>query len=238
MQVMPAVGCKVTMNLKNMFKGWIGEKANQFVLSVFLNSQIYHCFQNVILHHSRGSSQIDQIVVSEFGVFVIEVKTFTGWIFGDAKQKKWTRTRYGNKYSFQNPLHQNYGHMMALSEVLAIDSSKMHSVILFLGSCEIKTEMPPNVVTVWNIVDHVKSKTTRLLPDSAVKTIASKMESLKSSQTVFTTLEHVENVKAKYSDRELCPKCGNKLVVRTARKTSEQFIGCSSYPKCRFTRSI
>jgi DNA topoisomerase-1 len=29
-----------------------------------------------------------------------------------------------------------------------------------------------------------------------------------------------------------CPKCGESLVIRTARKTGRQFAGCSSYPKC------
>lgn len=39
----------------------------------------------------------------------------------------------------------------------------------------------------------------------------------------------------------LCPMCGSKMVLRTARKGSnpgEQFYGCPHFPKCRGTRKI
>ncbi|MFP4058651.1 MAG: type I DNA topoisomerase [Candidatus Brocadiia bacterium] len=35
---------------------------------------------------------------------------------------------------------------------------------------------------------------------------------------------------------EKCPRCGAALVVRTGRRG--RFVGCSAFPKCRFTRSI
>lgn len=37
-----------------------------------------------------------------------------------------------------------------------------------------------------------------------------------------------------------CPRCGNELVTRTARRginAGKQFVGCSSFPKCRYTRA-
>ena len=43
----------------------------------------YHHFRNVILSTSRGSAEIDRIIVSQFGIFVIEDKHRSGWIFGD-----------------------------------------------------------------------------------------------------------------------------------------------------------
>lgn len=38
-----------------------------------------------------------------------------------------------------------------------------------------------------------------------------------------------------------CPKCGNPLVVRIARKgarAGQKFYGCSNYPSCRFSKTI
>lgn len=38
-----------------------------------------------------------------------------------------------------------------------------------------------------------------------------------------------------------CPRCGGKLVLRTAKKGSNsgnQFLGCSSFPKCRYIQAI
>lgn len=43
-------------------------------------------------------------------------------------------------------------------------------------------------------------------------------------------------------DKELlCPKCGSKLILRTAKKgenAGDQFYGCSSFPKCRYIQSV
>lgn len=39
-------------------------------------------------------------------------------------------------------------------------------------------------------------------------------------------------------ERKFCPRCESEMVPRTARKGKEigqQFWGCSSYPRCRFT---
>jgi DNA-directed RNA polymerase subunit M/transcription elongation factor TFIIS len=37
-----------------------------------------------------------------------------------------------------------------------------------------------------------------------------------------------------------CPKCGNDLVIKTAKQgdnKGNQFYGCSAFPKCRYKRS-
>ncbi|MBR6903048.1 MAG: topoisomerase DNA-binding C4 zinc finger domain-containing protein, partial [Clostridia bacterium] len=52
--------------------------------------------------------------------------------------------------------------------------------------------------------------------------------------------EHVSNIKNrirqenKSVDNMVCPRCGAKLVQRQGRYG--KFIGCSNYPKCRFTK--
>ncbi len=69
-----------------------------------------------------------------------------GWIFGDAKSPRWTQGIIGNKFRFQKPLHQNYRHIKALSEFLAIGEDKFFSVVMFWGECEFKTPLPENVM--------------------------------------------------------------------------------------------
>ena len=34
----------------------------------------------------------------------------------------------------------------------------------------------------------------------------------------------------------ICPKCGSKLIIRDGK--NGKFIGCTNYPKCRFTKNI
>jgi hypothetical protein len=76
---------------------------------------------NDLLLPSTGSlttTQIDHVVVSNFGIFVLETKSFTGWIFGNAQQKYWTQVIYRYRKRFYNPLHQNYAHIKAIEAVI------------------------------------------------------------------------------------------------------------------------
>ena len=44
------------------------------------------------------------------------------------------------------------------------------------------------------------------------------------------------NKAAKRYDPTICPECGGRLVERNGR--NGRFVGCSSYPRCKYTRSI
>jgi hypothetical protein len=76
---------------------------------------------NVTIPTPNGTTQIDHVIVSRYGVFVVETKNMDGWVFGDERNSHWTQSIFGKKYKFQNPLHQNYRHTKALSEFLGID---------------------------------------------------------------------------------------------------------------------
>ncbi len=64
-------------------------------------------------------TQLDHVVVSRFGVFVIETKNYRGWIFGSEKQPQWTQQIYRQKNRFQNPLHQNASSAKNVGETVA-----------------------------------------------------------------------------------------------------------------------
>jgi hypothetical protein len=63
---------------------------------------------------NTDSVQIDHVVVSNYGIFVIETKTYKGWIFGDAHKRYWTQVIYSCKTKLYNPLWQNYSHIKAI----------------------------------------------------------------------------------------------------------------------------
>jgi restriction system protein len=58
---------------------------------LFLPKDEYHLIKNVTLPTDDGTTQIDHIIVSRYGVFVIETKNMKGWIFGSANQRTWTQ---------------------------------------------------------------------------------------------------------------------------------------------------
>lgn len=128
-------------------KGWLGERAVASALSR-LDPATYTSFHDLYLARpdGQGTTQIDHIVVSPFGIFVIETKNHRGWIFGFEKQAEWTQQIYKHKELFQNPLRQNHLHVRALMGFLDLPESAFHSVVFFIGDCQLKTPMPPNVI--------------------------------------------------------------------------------------------
>ena len=114
------------------FKGIFGEFLVNKLLSQLPESD-YTLIKDVTLPTEDGTTQIDHVVVSKFGIFVVETKNMQGWIFGSQNQKQWTQKIYRHTSKFQNPLHQNYKHIKTFESLLGIDSSKLHSVIRSLG---------------------------------------------------------------------------------------------------------
>jgi len=88
----------ITVLKSPWFKGVLGEFLVNFLLKKYLPKEKYTLIKNVTLPTDDGTTQIDHIVVSEFGLFVIETKNMKGWIFGNTNQKKWTFIRTINTH--------------------------------------------------------------------------------------------------------------------------------------------
>ena len=127
-------------------KGKIGEKVTDLGLKLTLDPKTYKILKDITIKDSKGKTQIDLVVVSRYGIFVIEVKNFNGWIFGNERDKYWTQVLYSKKTKFYNPLRQNHRHVKALAELLKVDEKAIHSVVFFVGDVEFKTPMPENVI--------------------------------------------------------------------------------------------
>ena len=224
------------MSLLSIFKGWVGEAKGAVAQALFLDKEIYTSINNVTIPAHGGTTQIDHVIVSRFGIFVVETKNMKGWIFGDEKSKQWTQSLFGQKYRFQNPLHQNYRHTMALSDFLQVEQDKFHSFVMFWGSAEFKTPMPPNVLT-SGYSNYIKSRQQILFSDEEVKLLVEALRTGILPKTWATRREHVASLKARHASTTTCPKCGAKLVQRTAKtgaNIGRQFLGCASFPKCRY----
>lgn len=225
------------MSLRSMFKGWLGEAQGAFAQLMFLDDKIYRSINNVTIPTATGTTQIDHVVVSRYGIFVIEAKNMTGWIFGGEHDKQWTQSIFGKKHRFQNPLHQNYRHTKALSEFLGIEHEKLHSLVMFWGDAEIKTPMPANVLT-RGYATYIRSKQNVVFDDAEVEQIVEALRSGMLPKTWATRRAHIQSLKERHASSTTCPKCGAALVRRIAKSgpnAGRPFLGCSNYPKCRHT---
>ena len=220
------------------FRGWLGEIKSILAKKLLLKSAHYIDLNNVTIPTPRGTTQIDHVIVSRYGIFVVESKNMNGWIFGSVDNPEWTKINRGHTLKFQNPLHQNNGHVRALSKLLGVHHDRMHSVVVFWGDCSLRTAMPPNVMT-SGYTDYVRSKTRVLLDDADVQRIVAAIRARALPKTTATRRGHVDQLKERFGSTTTCAWCGSRLVLRVARSGSnagKQFFGCSRYPTCRYVR--
>ena len=180
------------------FKGRVGEAFVNSTINRKLDKTQYHLIKDATLPTSDGTTQVDHIIVSLYGIFVVETKNMKGWIFGGERQKTWTQQIYKHKNKFQNPLHQNYKHIKTLENLLGLSSDKFHSVIVFTGESIFKTKMPENVLK-GGYTDYIKSKRTILFSEDELAKMIQQIESNRYERGYKTNREHVKKLKQNHS---------------------------------------
>jgi restriction system protein len=226
------------MSLALRFRGRLGEFKTIISKKLFLSSRDYVDINDLTIETDRYMTQIDHVIISRYGVFVVETKNMSGWIFGSEDRPYWTKINRGKNLQFPNPLIQNKGHIRALSRLAKIPPDKMHSVVVFWGSCSLRSKMPPNVL-VGGYVGFVKSKRQVLFTDDEVKSIEATIKAGMLPKTQATHMQHVGQLRQRFESTTTCAVCGSRLVLRTARtggNAGKQFLGCSRFPVCRYVR--
>ena len=162
-----------------------------------------------------------------------------GWIFGSEREREWTQVfPGGQRYKFQNPLRQNYGHVRAMEETLAgiaLPREVVRSVIVFVGKAKLKREMPENVTVGFDGARYIRSFRNRVLSEGKVAEICSVIED---EAVTSTGRQHVRNLRLRRSGAipRRCPRCGQRMVLRTAKRgpgAGKRFWGCEGFPTCR-----
>ena len=221
------------------FKGVLGEWQVNLLIKFFLYKNDYHLIKNVTLPTVDGTTQIDHIIVSRYGIFVVETKNMKGWIFGSANQKQWTQQIYKHKSRFQNPLHQNYKHVKTLEACLNAKNDSIFSVIIFIGDSTFKTKMPDNVRFARGGIEYIKSKTNIVFNRQEIANVIEQIESGRLERGFKTNREHIKHVREIIEDKsdiKSCSRCGAEMVLRKATKgknVGSDFWGCSAFPMCR-----
>ena len=159
----------------------------------------YHLLNHVTLPLPDGSTQIDHILVSRFGVFVIETKHFSGWIFANAKQANWTQVLFKRKFSFQNPIFQNLRHVRAVGDLLNfLPPDFVRSAVVFTGDAEFKTEAPEGVFDLMGFIAYIKSSSDCVLSSNRMQFCVGRLETARLAISGQTDIEHVQNLRRRH----------------------------------------
>lgn len=174
------------------------------LLSHGLSHTDYFIFNNLIIPADKSdSTQIDHIVVSRFGIFVIETKYCSGFIFANKNRDSWTLTyRGGTKYSLPNPLWQNYGHVAALKKAMPFIEDNFVNLVVFIGDCELKTEFIENVLFGNELVQTIKKYNQPVISEQRLLMAIGKLSYM--CQVIdITPAEHVANIQKMISSQKL-----------------------------------
>ncbi len=196
----------------------------------------------MIVPNQQGTSQIDHVVVSPFGIFVIETKNYTGFVSGAENGENWKeafRTTGGN--TFRNPIKQNWGHIYALSEYLNYDKRVFRPIIVFSDEATLRVETSTPVIYMSQLKDRMLSYNQEIIPLEQIEPIYNRISK---ANLVGTEIgdKHTESVRETVAKKEealrqgKCPKCGGNLVLRNGKYGA--FYGCSNYPKCKYTNNM
>ena len=226
--------------LRPKIKGFLGEKSVSTILSL-LPKEDYRVLNDCLLPTESGTTQIDHIVLSRFGIFVIETKNYSGKLYGKEFSEHWTQINGKSKVSIYNPLRQNYHHTKVLEGLLELPSSCFIPVVVFSVESTVKVESSKPLVYTVNLNRLIRSYEQEVIDPSLLNGLA-KTILLANITDPEARKMHVQSVQKKKEDREekikanICPHCGSALVRRTGKYGA--FWGCSNYPACKFTKPI
>ena len=202
-------------------KGQYGE--NVISKKLFTLPDEYFLFNDIYLYVDGRSVQIDHIVISKYGI-----------------SDYWTKSMYGRKYKFRNPIKQNYSHLKSLQTLLNAPEYIFEPIVVFLNKAELKFTHR-HVIYGSELNERILSRKHQLLTDEMIKKYVHIL-SLANIQDEEQRKKHICSVRNEIAYKEhlvksrICPKCNANLVERNGR--NGVFLGCSNYPKCRFTANL
>ena len=221
-------------------KGSLGELKVNTRLNFLGND--YIVLKDILIKSSNEyTSQIDEIVLSEYGVFEIETKNYKGWIFGNEKSENWTQIIYKEKHTFRNPIKQNWSHIYSLKNILTeFPNLNYFPIVVFSGSATLKkieSSIPVIYDSQLNSTIRRYSSEKCISYEDVIK-IKNLLESVEIKEK-SARKEHINNINQSIVQKNLkmanliCPRCNGELKIRNGK--NGKFYGCSNYPKCRFT---
>ena len=188
------------------FLGWYGEMVLHWKLKHVLDQRQYIVMHDIMLPTEEGTTtQIDHIVVSQWGIFVIETKTYSGAIYGKKGDPQWT-AKYNPRqhgFKFQNPLNQNYKHIATLAECLGIGLEYFKTIVAFAGTAKFGKELPPEVMHIRDVVEYIRGKSTEaIIPQEQIREVADAIVAWQNTLSHAQKAAHVANLRKTHPPRK------------------------------------
>ena len=219
--------------------GRIGERRTTRLFSSVLAGTPHVLFRDVTLPIDDGTTQIDLLVLSNRGIFVVEIKTMKGKISGGPQKKRWHAQIGRRSYRFVNPVHQNHGHLKAVQKLLGVERGVLVPLVIMQGRAKMTKKVRALVALPDDIQKIVSAASDDCISQSEIAGYAKIIKNARLPPGRRTDKLHRKNLRKRIRSRigpQPCPHCGGPMEKRIARKgdrQGESFWGCRAFPRCR-----
>ena len=206
----------------------------------------YLVFNDLLVRNGSYTTQIDHLIISPYGIFVLETKNIHGKVYGNESAEFWKQYLpdagykwYGNtqEHKLRNPIWQNDGHIKTLRQLVFGSDVPVNGIVVFPNDTGlyIATEYP--VLWMDHVVPYIRQFQDLVLSTEQMTLFRRRILEVISTSS-SDRVEHINNVHRNMERRNIavangiCPKCGGTLVLRDGRYG--KFYGCSNYPECRY----
>lgn len=274
----------IKKELVALTNGYEAEKQNAYYIDFYLkDSKHVIVLHDLRIEYNGESAQIDHMLITRFGIELLESKSFTGEV--SINEDNSINVKYNNKMkSFPNPIEQSKRHAKLLSDFIN-NNLDMGKRIKLLGGFSVRSNvvllnpktyitnkaLPKNFYRADSYINARRDEidnmgTLQVLKSASIMVTIEKAKEIanfliahhtpiafdyekkyKISQQKDTIQKNTTDVAIQKDNKSKvpvilsvgspCPFCNNLLVLKNANKPTP-FLGCSSFPKCKFTRSI
>ena len=212
-----------------------------------LDCEDYRVYNDLLIRDGKYTTQVDHIIISRYGVFVLETKNVHGKVYGGGNAEFWKQylpdagyKRYGftQEHQLRNPIWQNEGHIKTLLRLVFGKDIPVYGIVAFPNDTDLKITAEMPVLHMREVVPFIKQYHNVVLSSDQMGYYRRRLlEVISTSES--DREKHLENVYRTKERRDMavasgkCPKCGGKLVLRSGQYG--EFYGCSNYPKCKYT---
>ena len=204
---------------------WVKREVNK------LPKDEYIVYNDLMLQIDENkTTQIDHLVISKHGLFVIETKQWNGYVYGKKEEHNCIYKAGNKKVYINNPLRQNYGHKETLKKLLNLEDKQIIPLVCVSGRGTFKVNSN-EIIYINDLLTRIQS-----YEENTIDNIQEIVDIINKSNIIDKEKrkEHIKHVKnISQEDKKRCPKCGGNLVKRNGKYG--EFIGCSNYPRCKFT---
>lgn len=226
----------------------IGDYGEKEVSSFLANLDCddYMVFNDLLVLNGQHTTQIDHVIISRYGLFVLETKNIHGKVYGSGNAEFWKQylpdtgyQRYGTtqEHQLRNPIIQNAGHIKTLRRLVFGNDVPIHGIVVFPDDTDIHVTAQEPVLEMCRAVQYIKQFKELILSTDQMNFYRRKLLDVISTSE-SARKEHLDNVYHYKEHRDdavakgKCPRCGGNLVLRKGKYG--QFYGCSNYPRCNY----